>query len=81
MKAINSLTDEDMEIIKAKYAKKFADLCADFLTESGEENLSIEIYTSDRTLTQDIHGNCCYGKTLNVEIETVGKEEVEEDDD
>lgn len=73
------MTEEDYKLAKIALAKKVTKLCADFLRETGRKNISLEVLTGGNVLTTDSACRQCYGRTINVAIDTWNNDG--EDDD
>lgn len=75
------MTIEDYKLAKISLAKKITQLCVDFLKETGDENISMEVTTGHSVMTTDQSGRTCYGKTITVGVDTWKDDEDDFEDD
>lgn len=67
------MTEEDYKLAKIALAKKITKLCVAFLQETGDENISLEVLTTDSA------GRHCFGRTINVALDTWNNEDDDDD--
>lgn len=60
----------DYELRKTCLSKKIIELCREYLEDSGEDSIDVQVSTVDSTMVKDSYGKSCYGRVMLVSIDS-----------